>query len=376
MKVLIVTMTCGEGHNHIAKAVQNGLNDNGADSKIIQLFGYSQKEVEKQNKMFLNACKYIPHLYDFIWNIGRKISTTVNANYYIKRCKDYVSGEIEAYAPNVIVCTHSDAGAVVTYLKRNGKINAGIKIYSLGFDYCVCPGWENNVAADYVTVSDDDIIADLIAKGFDRNQILPFGIIVDKRYTQYIDKGTAIEKINNLSGEGILTFDKFTVVMCSGGNCLTSNYKLLKRLLKCKTDVQIISVSGRNQKEFDKIDKLIKKRGLTNVLNLGFCTYLDVVFSAGDLSFSRAGSGMTTEQLNKHIPFILREKLILNEKITKTRFDKLGVGIAMKKVSQAPKLVDKLAKNPKTLAKMRDKAKEFCKPNSTQDLINHVLSNG
>ena len=85
---------------------------------------------------------------------------------------------------------------------------------------------------------------------------------------------------------------------------------------------------------------------------------------------------MTTEQLNKHIPFILREKLILNEKITKTRFDKLGVGIAMKKVSQAPKLVDKLAKNPKTLAKMRDKAKEFCKPNSTQDLINHVLSNG
>ena len=64
MKVLIISMTCGEGHNQIAKALKNALDDKKEEAKIIQLYGFSQKAVTNQNQIFLNACKYIPHLYD------------------------------------------------------------------------------------------------------------------------------------------------------------------------------------------------------------------------------------------------------------------------------------------------------------------------
>ena len=52
-KVLIVSMTCGEGHNAIARSISKKLEDKGAKTNIIQLFGYSQKRVERENKSFL-----------------------------------------------------------------------------------------------------------------------------------------------------------------------------------------------------------------------------------------------------------------------------------------------------------------------------------
>lgn len=59
-------MTCGEGHNHVAKALKTELDERGVENKIFQLFGFDEKEVERQNKIFLNACKFIPHLYELV----------------------------------------------------------------------------------------------------------------------------------------------------------------------------------------------------------------------------------------------------------------------------------------------------------------------
>ena len=52
MRTLIISMTCGEGHNQIAKAIKRELDDRNEESKIIQLYGYSEKEISRQNKAF------------------------------------------------------------------------------------------------------------------------------------------------------------------------------------------------------------------------------------------------------------------------------------------------------------------------------------
>ena len=68
MKVMLISMTCGEGHNQIAKAIQSSLDAKGHETKLVQLYGYSEKETIRQNKIFLRACKYIPHLYSLVWH--------------------------------------------------------------------------------------------------------------------------------------------------------------------------------------------------------------------------------------------------------------------------------------------------------------------
>lgn len=359
-------MTVGEGHNQIAKAVANSLIKHGAETKTVQLYGYSEKETARQNKIYLNACKYVPHIYERIWLHTCKKPIKSYINGVIKDCRAHVLEEINGYQPDAIVCTHNNAGAVVSHLLETGKIDRNIKTYSIVFDYCICPYWEYNAGLDYAVLPDDNMIDGMIEKGFKREQLLPLGLPVDEKYTVTLDKRATRKKLG-------LDEDKFTVVLYSGGNCVSSAYTIIKKLLKCKTDIQIVAVCGKNKKEYAKVDRLIRKKDLKNVLNFGFCTCLDEVYSAGDIVITRGGGMGVTEQINKHIPFVSREKLILNEKINKIYFHKIGLSVPMDKPGDAPKIVDSLAGDRAKLDEMAKNAQAFCKPTATVDLVKHIL---
>ena len=75
MKILIFSMTCGEGHNSIAKSLKKEFeNSLGSDveCEILQTYGFDEGRIEKENQRFLKTCKTIPHLYDMVWNMTRK----------------------------------------------------------------------------------------------------------------------------------------------------------------------------------------------------------------------------------------------------------------------------------------------------------------
>lgn len=362
-------MTCGEGHNQIAKALKNALDEKNVETKIVQLFGFSENEVQKQNKLFLNACKYIPHMYELIWNIQRKRNPKRKEKGYmstvIRACKDYIQKQIQEFEPNVIICTHNNAGAVVGALKREGKLD-NVTTYGVVFDYCLCPYWESNTDLDYVVLPHENLIDEMIEKGFEKSQLLPFGLVVDKKFTRDMSK----EEARKILG---IDPNVFAVALYSGGNCASANFPLVKTLAKHNKDVTIVSICGKNETQKKLIDNFVQKNDLKSVLNIGFCTNLDVVYSACDLVFSRGGGMGLTEQINKGIPFVLREKLLINEDINKKMFCSLGMARGLKKISDAPKIVEELKNNPKKLEEMRKNTQNFCKHNSTETFVDFII---
>ncbi|MBE7090234.1 MAG: hypothetical protein E7362_05475 [Clostridiales bacterium] len=371
MKTLIISMTCGEGHNYIAKAIKSELDLLNEDCKIIQLYGYSDKEVQRQNKLFLNTCKYIPSLYEKIWlklrsRNPKRPSSIVKKT--IKSCDKYLLSEIEKYNPDNIICTHNNASAVISYFKKENKIPAHIKTYTIAFDYCVCPYWEFSTDCDYIITPHEFTHNEYLEKGFNSAQLLPFGLPVDEKYTKSINKQQARETLG-------INPEIFTVALYSGGNCLSKASKFIKAIIKYNLPIQIIAICGKNEKEFKKVNNLIAKYNLKNVLNIGFCTNLDVIYSASDIVFSRGGGMGLTEQINKNVPFVLREGLIINERINKKIFTDMGVSLSMNKIQDAYTILRKLIAHPNKLNEMRDKAQSLCKPNSTKNFINFLLKN-
>jgi len=229
MKTLIISMTCGEGHNYIAKAIKSELDLLNEDCKIIQLYGYSDKEVQRQNKLFLNTCKYIPSLYEKIWlklrsRNPKRPSSIVKKT--IKSCDKYLLSEIEKYNPDNIICTHNNASAVISYFKKENKIPAHIKTYTIAFDYCVCPYWEFSTDCDYIITPHEFTHNEYLEKGFNSAQLLPFGLPVDEKYTKSINKQQARETLG-------INPEIFTVALYSGGNCLSKASKFITIFLSC-----------------------------------------------------------------------------------------------------------------------------------------------
>lgn len=369
MKTLIITQTIGKGHDFIAKAIKNGLDLQAEESKVIQLFGYSEKEVRLQDKLYLTLTKYFPRIYSAFWFKYRK-RTKQTPSFFIRRvikkCSDYVLNEIKKYTPDNIICTHNNAGALISYFKENNLISSEIKTYVAVTDYCACPCWESCTKVDYLFTPHELTHFEFIERGFNKEKLLPVGIPVAPKFFAHQDKA----KCKKFFG---LDKEKFTVCVVSGGNCMTKVSTLIKVLLKKRLDVQFLVVTGKNKKQFQQVEKLKKLYPDSKIINLGFCDCMEKVFTVGDVVFTRGGGSAITEQIVKNIPIIFREKLIINEKINKKIFTDFGVGLSMNRISDAPKILEFLLKNPLELEEIKKRQKLFVKENFVKNIVDFVL---
>ena len=66
MKVLILTMTAGEGHNSIARALSKQFDETGIENKIYDIYSSNRRKFIINSKGYLLCYKFIPHIYSAI----------------------------------------------------------------------------------------------------------------------------------------------------------------------------------------------------------------------------------------------------------------------------------------------------------------------
>lgn len=367
MKVLIFSMTVGEGHNMIAKSIAQAFQVKNVETKIVQTFGFNEKEVQRQNKLFLWTCKHIPHIYNYVWNKLRfKDNSTNKLPGYCKKCLPYFKKEISNYNPDIIVCTHFYASSVISFMKKHGMLNQNVLTSTILFDYCLSPYWEHSTNVDFIFQPHTNTTDALLKKGYKESQIKTFGMPARKAFFEKYDK-SLIRKQLNLK-------NIFTVMFIGGGNSLGNTLSLLKSVLQKNNDVQIVVINGKNVKNYKKIECYIKKHNLKNIVNLGFVEFVDLYMKASDVLISRCGGCGLGEIFALKKPFIVREKLIINEKINKQYFIKNGCCLGLNKITEAGEKVKFLKNNPTKLKAMAENIKTFSYPNPAEKITEFLLS--
>ena len=367
MKVLIFSMTCGEGHNMISKSLVQAFNNKNIEAKIVQTFGYDEKRVALENKKFLWACKHIPHSYDFIWNkLRKKNHFTDKLPGYVKNCLPHFTKEINDFQPDTIICTHCYASSVITYMKKQNLLDKNILTSTVLFDFCLAPYWEHSNKVDFIFQPFENTTQDLIEKGYKKEQIITTGIpIRNDFYIPYEQ-----DKIQ----EELKIPHKFTALIVAGGNGIGNTFKLLKSILKKKLDINIIVINGKNKITYNKIDSYLQKNKITNVINLGFVNNIDQYMKASDLIISRCGGCGISEILALGKPFIIREKLIINEKINKKMFIDLGCALGIDKISQIGNKVEYIVNNPLIFNSMKENIKKLQQKNSAEQIVDFLIT--
>lgn len=358
MKCTIFTMTSGEGHNRIAKAVAEEFERRSVQCKIINIFRHDGIEYRFNDWGYRFVCERFPRSYDYFW---KKLKFRSNDKRYtgiaqkeIERAADKVAAQVEDC--DFFLCVHPYCAVLCDYWKRTGRFSQ--KTYALLTDILPHPLWESAVKCDVVLTPTPHAREQLIQKGFSPEQIKVCGFPVDKKFVTRQDKAQARKQLG--------LQDKFTVLVASGGYGIGKNYKVAKLL---SGEVQVICANGRNKRAFERTAKLQKRNG--NLVNLGFVDNMDSYMDAADVAVTRAGATTLFECMSKGLPVVIRENAIINERENAEVLEKEGCAVRLKRLKDVQQTIACLTEEKR--GKMRDAGKALTQGKCVADLCEFVL---
>lgn len=371
-RILILSITAGNGHNACANSMKRKLESlDDAEVKIVDLLkSFSTKlNVWVSDKGYsLSVGKLLP-LYNAFYNHYKKAAP--EKRYSCSSQKTVVSTlnglmkEIMDFKPDVIYSTHFYGAIAVTDLQLVYKLPCTTIVSNL--DYVNSPFWEAGIGVDYFAIPNEDFIEECIYEGYSREQLLPIGLPVDERTLERLDKSEARKKLGLEDGV-------FTVMVMFGGGHWNGGFKIFNELVTALKGrkAQIIMVNGRNEESYKKIEHMHFDKGL-KVLNVGFTNDVPLYLSAADVILNKFGGTSVTEMLNKSLPMLIIEKMAAQEQYNLDYMKGKGVALSFKNGKELKQNILKLMDDPELLKSMSEKTKELQK-NSIDMLAKFILN--
>jgi processive 1,2-diacylglycerol beta-glucosyltransferase len=368
MKVLILTVTAGQGHNITAKAIASYLENIDVQVLVLDTFYYINKLIgntlAKGYLVTINAKTAYKQVYRH-FEKRKKNSYKTSASRFAnnvfapKLCKF-----IKVYDPDVIICTHVFAGGIIDVIQQHNDTNA--KIIGIVTDYTMHPYWEETLRSDYCVLPSEFLTVKALKKGFEPHQILPFGIPINPKFCADISKEKARLQLG-------IDIDKKTILLMSGSMGYGHIDKIVDKLDKSDIDLQIISICGSNMDTKQAIDsmKLNKK-----LYNYGYTDMVDILMSAADCIITKPGGLTTSEALAKRLPLIIINPIPGQEDRNSEFLLNNGAAMAVTDTFPLDEILHQLFDNPDRIAIMQRSIDIIRKPNSTHDLCEFVKKLG
>ncbi|MGN1099848.1 MAG: hypothetical protein ACI4S9_05845, partial [Christensenellales bacterium] len=195
MKVMILSMVCGEGHNAYARTILRACQKHGHETEFVDIFEFDKYSHNLNNKGYQFLCKYLALPYDMIWKA--QLTRDPDKRYkgafqsWIIKAGKYVLEKLLEFRPDAVFSTHYYASAIMTNIKRKNLYN--VRDYALLTDYMAHPNWEASVLLDRLFIPTQDTIPRLIDKGFSMKQLFISGLPVSDSFKLNVTKEEARE---------------------------------------------------------------------------------------------------------------------------------------------------------------------------------------
>lgn len=371
-KLIIFYASYGGGHLSAARSIKENMETNyeDIDVKLIDCMEYVNKTVNKiTTKAYSEMAKKAPKTWGRVYWKSQKgplaqISTTSNKILSIKLYK-----LLKDFEPNLIVSTHPFGSQMCAYLKKHGKLNA--KIATVMTDYAPHDQWlVFNKYVDYYFVSHDGMKKELHEKGIPNEKIFATGIPLSNKFLLKYDKPTILKSFG-------LSPDKKTVLFFGGGEFglgKTQTFKIFKSFVECPENIQIVAISGKNQKmkeAFENLVESLNKKDSVKILE--YTNQVPELMSISDLVVTKPGGLTTTESLASGLPIVVINPIPGQEEENASYLEKNKVAIWLKKDDNVEAILKDLFSNPEKMQEMKIRARLLAKKNSTKDICKILL---
>ncbi len=374
MKILIFYASYGGGHLNAAKSINEYLENHykNVDVELIDCMKYVNKTIEKMTtKAYTEMAKKAPWAWGRIYSDSQKgplahITSRSNKIMAIKLLK-----LLREKQPDLIISTHPFGSQMCSYLKRKRKIHA--KIATIMTDFASHDQWlVGSDFTDFFFVAHDKMKKDLIKKGISEKKVFATGIPLSSKFLKPYDRKKIFAELN-------LNPEKKTILFFGGGKFglgKTRTIEIFEGFVKYCTDMQIISIAGKNEKMMLAFQKIVSKYGKENsVVVLEYTNQVPEFMSISDLVVTKPGGLTTTESLASHLPMVIINPIPGQEEENAKFLESNGIAIWIKKEDNVQEILENLFSHPDKLKNMKENTKKLAKLHSTQDICDILLKN-
>ena len=361
MNVLFLTVSTGHGHTSCARALEEYLKENGANTYFLDIYGYIKPFLSKAvSDIYLFASGKTPKLYGKYYDkedMGKTkfVDTMSKINKVIKnKFKKFII----KYDIDVVVCTHIFAAQIMTMLKNSvDTVNIGIVT-----DYTLHPKWETT-DIDYYVTADESLSYIAEKKGISKEKLLPFGIPTDKKFTVKGDKAAARKKLG---------FTKENVLFVMMGSMGYGNLDaIIDEIDGCDIDYEVAVVCGNNV----KAREMILEKDLKHKFHAyGFVNNVDEFMDAADCIITKPGGLSVTESMAKNLPMILVDPIPGQEDRNVEFLVNNGVALYVWNLYGLGSAINIFYNNEVRRNELMTALSRMAKPNAVSDLCNFILS--
>ena len=325
-KVLIFYASYGGGHLSAANSIRECIISNYPDINVemIDCMKSVNKHFEKlTTAAYKEMAKKAPWAWGTIYYTSQKgpiaeISSTSN-----KILAHKLNNLLQEFEPDLIISTHPFASQMCSYLKKHHKIEA--KIASILTDFAPHEQWlVGKKCIDYFFVAHNKMKEDLIKKKVPAEKIYVTGIPLSKRFLMHYNKDEILEQFG-------LKKDKRTILFFGGGEFglgKSKTLKVLSSLLNDFENLQIVAISGKNQKMKNKFEELVNNSNMPeDVKIIEYTNHVPELMSVADLVVTKPGGLTSSESLASGLPIIVINPIPGQETQNAEFLESKGAGI-------------------------------------------------
>ena len=363
MKVLILSAATGGGHLRAARAVQTCLREYEPSWRV---------EV-------VDALKCVGSLLDKTCCDGYRFLATktpkvfgqlyraTNEESVLNTLMTHFSGllglrllpMLREQEPDLILSTHPFATEMVSDLKEDGSITA--PLICILTDYGVHRAWIAPYVDAYVVAS-DDMVPELTSFGVDPKKIYPFGIPVHGVFFHREDRDMLLRDLR-------LDPSLPTLLFMAGSFGVSNIMKLYRDLASTDVKMQIIVITGRNQKLYEAFEKEIASHPQLPTRLIYFTDEVEKYMHASDLLVTKPGGLTVSEALACNLPMAVFDAIPGQEEDNANFLKIHDMGVRLQKDGDFAQQISSLLKEKEKLQEMRENCQHFDKSQSIPNLL-------
>lgn len=371
-KILIFYGSYGGGHLSAAKSIKEYIDThyNDTETTLVDCVEYVNHSFNKITTTAYNEmAKKVPWAWGKVYTKSKKGTMSKITHTSNKVMSLKLKQLLKTTQPDLIICTHPFASQMCTFLKKRKKIKS--ELATVMTDYAPHPQWlTDSEYMNYYFVAHEEMRNQLIDAGIPAYKVFATGIPLSNRFLQ------SYNKEETLSNFGLLP-NKKTILFFAGGEfglCKGKTYKMLETMAENFDNIQIIAISGKNEKIKKNFDEIVKEHNKEDSIKvLSYTNKVPELMSISDMVITKPGGLTTTESLASGLPIIVINPIPGQEEENAEFLEKQNLAIWVRKKDNVEEVLKNVFNNPSLMRKMKINARLFAKKHSTKDICEILL---